>query len=281
MCATCNSGLPWECFAHWNLNVNDGMFSTGSILAVFHHHVEIQTNSRNVVMIILFLLLVIALEDVWWIGELFFYTNFSSNNACKNPVVFVKFPNSGSVSGAIFCMGLKRGKHRRFRKGCHISPQKIRVMISICWVSGFLKVLIGPFFFLYGWIPSSNLVFLLTGGVWKGEELLALEDRTVDRWRNLDITPNLERCRKRFLVDLKVIEGGGGVNTLLGGGRLLSIMVAGFSISMEDQRFGGVTFAKESFCLLEGAAPPHPKKTRFIAHDEIANFPSHTCYMIW
>ena len=119
------------------------------------------------------------------------------------------------------------GKHRRFRKGCHISPKKIRVMISNFWVSGFLKVLIGPFFFvLLDFFVFFHLQFGVSllfsqGGFWKGEELLALEDRTVDRWRNLDITPNLERCRKSFLVDLKVIEGGG--NTLLGGGRLLSI----------------------------------------------------------
>lgn len=106
------------------------------------------------------------------------------------------------------------------------------------------------------------------GGFWKGEELLALEDRTVDRWRNLDITPNLERCRKSFLVDLKVIEGGG-VNTLLGGGRPLSIS-------------GRPKIWRSHLCkriiLLTGRFGPHPKKTLFIAHDEIAIFPSHTCY---
>ena len=158
-----------------------------------------------------FLLLVIALEDVWWIDELFFYTNFSSNNACKNPVVFVKFPNSGSVSGAIFAWA-SGGKHRRFRKGCHISPKKIRVTISFFWFQAFWRSWLDLFFCMVGFFCfffTSNLLFLLTGGVWKGEELLALEDRTVDRWRNLDITPNLERCRKSFLVDLKVIEGGG------------------------------------------------------------------------
>lgn len=57
-------------------------------------------------------------------------------------------------------------------------------------------------------------------------------------------------------------------------------MVAGLLVSVEDQRFRGVTCSKESFCLLEdtGRGGPHPKKTLFIAHDEIAIFPSHTCY---
>ena len=47
------------------------------------------------------------------------------------------------------------------------------------------KVLIGPFF-LHGWIllafffPTSNFWwFFSQGGFWQGEELLALEDRTV------------------------------------------------------------------------------------------------------
>lgn len=96
-----------------------------------------------------FLLLVIALEDVWWIDELFFYTNFSSNNACKNPVVFVKFPNSGSVSGAIFAWA-SGGKHRRFRKGCHISPKKIRVTISFFWFQAFWRSWLDLFFCMVG-----------------------------------------------------------------------------------------------------------------------------------
>lgn len=113
----------------------------------------------------------------------------------------------GLLGGNIVIFGKDVTFHRK-KSGSRFHFFGFRLFEGPDWTFSFVWLDSFVFFF------TSNLLFLLTGGVWKGEELLALEDRTVDRWRNLDITPNLERCRKSFLVDLKVIEGGGGKYTL-------------------------------------------------------------------
>ncbi len=152
----------------------------------------------------------------------FLYTNFSSNNACKN------LPNTSMKSFFFsreksqlwvrkwyhFCMGFWGGNI--FGTSCisnetsagidwyHISPQiqghccnsfgtplfwRSQTIFMCCWESFFFNLYFGVFFW------KRIFVVVLAGSFWKGEEWLALKDRT--GWFLLNLFhPKPERCPK-------------------------------------------------------------------------------------
>ena len=121
MCATCNllTALPWECFAHWNVNVHDGMYRQHTGCIPSSSWGSNQANSRNMVMIRKsFFLLVIALEDVWWTRFCILtflptmHARICQTHRWNRSFFLVKIPTLGQKV-VPFLYGFLGGKHLR------------------------------------------------------------------------------------------------------------------------------------------------------------------------